>query len=320
MSGAARKRWNSGPTIPEAKKKKYSCKFQHEWKKVHSWIQPSSIATDMCFCTLCGTNFSVSSGGLYDVRRHSESALHKKAVSGCKGTPSLTNFLPTKTTGTLDSQVIRSEALFSNFVAEHNMAFAVADHFSELCKKMFPDSKIADKFACKRTKCTQIIKQAIAPDLHKTLIERCRRQFFTILCDESNDRGTDKCFAILVRIFEEESMSVKTRFLDMPIVNIGTGANLYMALDKCLRYIRLNKMHVKFYMKLFNIFENLTNNFTFQFERNTMDQCNWIFFRQLFNNEREEELCYIQNYGSSAPCYGYRMHLPFGKSVLQGRS
>lgn len=52
-----------------------------------------------------------------------------------------------------------------------------------------------------------------------------------IRCDEGNDRGTDKGFAILVRIFEEEFLSVKSRFLVMPIVNIVTGANLYMALD-----------------------------------------------------------------------------------------
>lgn len=53
----------------------------------------------------------------------------------------------------------------------------------------------------------------------------------TIRCDEGNDRGTDKGFAILVHIFEEEFLSVKSRFLVMPIVNIVTGANLYMALD-----------------------------------------------------------------------------------------
>lgn len=80
-----------------------------------------------------------------------------------------------------------------------------------------------------------------------------KESFFTIRCDEGNDRGTDKGFAILVRIFEEEFLSVKSRFLVMPIVNIVTGANLYMAMDQCPRYI-YNNMHVKFYMKLFSIF------------------------------------------------------------------
>ena len=178
--------------------------------------------------------FSVAHSGLYDVNRHSETALHKKGILSTTKTSTIDNFLPVRTT--IDHQVIRAETLFCNFVAEHYLAFSVADHFSDLCKKMFPDSKIADKFACKHTKCTQILKQAIAPDLYETLIKRCQSQPFTLLCDESNDRGVDKCFAVLVRILEEESRSVKTRFIDMPVVNVGTGANLDAALDKILRY------------------------------------------------------------------------------------
>jgi len=38
----------------------------------------------------------------------------------------------------------------------------VLAYFNQLCSKLFPDSKIASKFACKCTKCTQIIKRAIA--------------------------------------------------------------------------------------------------------------------------------------------------------------
>ena len=40
---------------------------------------------------------------------------------------------------------------FATFIAEHNLPFLTADHFTELCKKMFPDSKIAEGFACDRT-------------------------------------------------------------------------------------------------------------------------------------------------------------------------
>ena len=63
--------------------------------------------------------------------------------------------------------VIRAETMFLFAVAEHNLPFSVADHFSDIVKKMFPDSQIAAKFACKNTKCTQIVKQALAPDFFK---------------------------------------------------------------------------------------------------------------------------------------------------------
>ena len=35
-----------------------------------------------------------------------------------------------------DDDVITSETLFSYFIAEHNLPFTVADHFSKLCKQI----------------------------------------------------------------------------------------------------------------------------------------------------------------------------------------
>ena len=99
-----------------------------------------------------------------------------------------------------DSQLIMAETLFSNFVAEHNLPFVVADHFTQLCSQRFPDSKIASKFACKHTKCTQIIKRAIAPSLEDKVVQMCTKQPFSNLCDESDDRGAEKGFAILVSL------------------------------------------------------------------------------------------------------------------------
>ena len=90
-----------------------------------------------------------------------------------------------------DSQLIMAESLFSNFVAEHNFPFVVADLFTQLHSKLFPDSKIASKFACKRTKCTQIIKRAIAPSLEDKVVQMCQIQPFSILCDESNDSNSN---------------------------------------------------------------------------------------------------------------------------------
>ncbi|CAC5384752.1 unnamed protein product [Mytilus coruscus] len=56
-----------------------------------------------------------------------------------------------------------AETLFSNFVAEHNLLSVVAAHVTQLCCKLFADSKIASKCTCKPTKCKQMIKRSIAP-------------------------------------------------------------------------------------------------------------------------------------------------------------
>jgi hypothetical protein len=87
----------------------------------------------MAHCKLCNTNFSVAAGALYDVKRHAKRSAHVTAVEASSKTKSITIFVDKKS-----SSVILSETLFSNFVAEHNLPFSLADHFTKslprLCK------------------------------------------------------------------------------------------------------------------------------------------------------------------------------------------
>jgi hypothetical protein len=66
---------------------------------------------------LCVVPTSVLLQGDYDIKRHSETSLHKKAVTATNKTPQLRQFMPTKS---VDDQVTRAETLFSNFVAQQN--------------------------------------------------------------------------------------------------------------------------------------------------------------------------------------------------------
>ena len=56
---------------------------------------------------------------------------------------------------------------------------------------------------------------------------------FSIMMDESNDK-TDKSCVILVRVLDPAVGYVRTRFIDMPVVNIGTAQNLFSALKLSL--------------------------------------------------------------------------------------
>ena len=54
-------------------------------------------------------------------------------------------------------KVTAAEIMMCNFIAMHNLPFVVADHlFSSV-----PDSAIAADFACKRTKTTAIVCEAL---------------------------------------------------------------------------------------------------------------------------------------------------------------
>ena len=119
-------------------------------------------------------------------------------------------------------------------MAEHNLAFNVSDHFTKLVRKMFPDSKIAQKFGSSRTKTTQIVKRALAPKLHQEVVEKCRSSPFSLSIDESNDRNCEKSLAILVRYFTDQAT---TRFLAMPVCNIGTSQNIFEHLQEVFLYV-----------------------------------------------------------------------------------
>ena len=70
----------------------------------------------------------------------------------------------------IEKQTSIAEAKVTGFLAEHNLPFAVADHFGLLFKSIFPDSKIAKAYSCGKTKASCILKRAIVPDLQATLI------------------------------------------------------------------------------------------------------------------------------------------------------
>jgi hypothetical protein len=76
----------------------------------------------------------------------------------------------------------------TNFLVEHNLPISTADHLSPLLSVMFPDSKIAKEFACKRTKATYILHE-IAGDCQRKVVQIIGKLPFTILTDGSNDRG-----------------------------------------------------------------------------------------------------------------------------------
>ncbi|WAR15697.1 LOW QUALITY PROTEIN: hypothetical protein MAR_005802 [Mya arenaria] len=109
-----------------------------------------------------------------------------------------------------------------NFLVEHNLPYLVADHPTALVKKAFPDSAIAQKYSCKRTKSTHI----------QSVEKLCRENMFRIMIDESNDRGDNKLLAVLVRMHDNVVQRVKTRILGIPICDTRTRKHIFSTLNQ----------------------------------------------------------------------------------------
>ena len=160
-------------------------------------------------------------------------ARHVSSMKGISHQPTIHEALSShKKNEALREQVTSAELYFTRFVVEHNLPFAVADHFSDLCSVMFPDSKVATELSCARTKTTALVTHALAPEVNEPVFKACREESFTIHCDGGNEKIY---FGILVRFWDDQLDRIAIRFLDAPVVNIATGETLYQALHSTLQ-------------------------------------------------------------------------------------
>lgn len=134
------------------------------------------------------------------------------------------------------NQVTAAEVYFTTFIAEHSILFLATDHFTKLCRVMFPDSQRAKEFALGRTKTTAIVKHALAPALNSEVVQQCQSSPYTILYDGGNDQIDKKYFAIMVRLWNEAARQPVTRFLAMPTCNVSTAEALLMPWQKSLSH------------------------------------------------------------------------------------
>ncbi len=116
-------------------------------------------------CTFCCSDFSVAHGGKTDVVTHISTKRHKEAGKAIAATKSVSSFFRRD----INSTTTNAESLWTMFIAKH-MAFLSSDHANKLFREMFPDSEIAKKFACGRTKATAIVKEALSPFYHKKAV------------------------------------------------------------------------------------------------------------------------------------------------------
>uniref|UniRef100_H2ZXB7 HAT C-terminal dimerisation domain-containing protein n=1 Tax=Latimeria chalumnae TaxID=7897 RepID=H2ZXB7_LATCH len=126
-----------------------------------------------------------------------------------------------------DDNCTAAEVMFVNFLVEHNISFNTADHSTTLVKNMFYGSKVGKNF-CGRTKSTYVLKNALAPHVRDPLLANLYG-LFSLIVDESTDRGDDKQLAMVVKYYDENQLRVETKFYRLRIVNSAIGENLFKA-------------------------------------------------------------------------------------------
>ena len=100
-----------------------------------------------------------------------------------------------------------------------------------LFRAMFPDSEIAKKYGC-ATKIATIINFAIAPSLHSPLIEHLQQNPLSLAIDGSSDTGTENMYPLVVRVYNEKTGEVCSRFWHMCLVSDSSAAGIFTQVSK----------------------------------------------------------------------------------------
>ena len=79
-----------------------------------------------------------------------------------------------------------SKCLFTSFIIEHNPPIGIADHATKLFHRMFPDSEMAKKYSCGRTKTSAIINE-MANNVRQCMVLDLNGKAYTVSTDGSND-------------------------------------------------------------------------------------------------------------------------------------
>ena len=165
---------------PVPKKPRRSSTWQPELTRYN--MTASRKGPTYAHCKVCDTDFAVAGGGVHEVKRHMETKKHKENAKGMANQSTIESAL-SRSKNSLEDDISAAELYFTTFISKHNLPFLAADHFTKLCKVMFPDSKVAEGFSCGRTKTTAIVKFALAPALNADVIKECQTSLFTLLCD-----------------------------------------------------------------------------------------------------------------------------------------
>ncbi|XP_030853616.1 uncharacterized protein LOC105439660 [Strongylocentrotus purpuratus] len=211
-------------------KSKYYQKYKDDYHLEWPCVGKSTKGEYYAFCTVCGADISIKSGGRNDVFRHITSDKHKQTAKARGNTKGIQSFFRSAAG---DDSATKAEALFTGFLVEHNLPVAASDHAGPIFKKMFPDSNIATKYGSARTKTSSMI-HAMSKNTSALIAEEARNSVFSLATDGSNDGGSEQLYPVLLNYFDETKEKVVQALLSLPALTDGasTGENIFQLLNR----------------------------------------------------------------------------------------
>lgn len=193
---------------------KRKCIFRDEFSAQFPGIKKSRKGESYAFCEPCHSELNISCGGISFLKKHVESAGHVSQLKEKNTHHSIFTFLRGESPD--DLKAAAAEGCLAFHAVKHHYSFLSSDCTTRLIRSLFPDSKIAKKLNCGRTKMEAIIKGVLAPESIKDILLSLGNAPYSIATDASNHHEI-KTFPVIIRFFGHNGLNIKLlEFADLP--------------------------------------------------------------------------------------------------------
>ena len=135
------------------------------------------------------------------------------------------------------NDVLKAEVLWVLKVVTSHFSYKSCEGLNGLFLKMFPDSKIAEKFACGESKCARMARFGLAPHFKSLLVESINHaDNFVLLFDESLNFENQKT-QLDVHIRSWQADKVSSRYFGSEFLGHGNAKNLVEHVSKCIEQL-----------------------------------------------------------------------------------
>lgn len=215
---------------------KYEQHFREIWQQkpeFKHWLKPVANDSTRAFCAYCSCELAAK---VTDIKKHSSTLKHKKKADPFSNKTQSKIVFATKSKCLESSS---SEGSLAMFISEHCATLAV-DHLTALCKIQFSDSKSSKDLQMHRTKCTNVIKNVLAPHFLELLRSDIGLQSYSLIIDESTDISVAKLLGVVIRYYSLSDKRIICTYLGIVQLENGTAQGIVSALKSLLKEIKLD--------------------------------------------------------------------------------
>lgn len=193
--------------------------FSDNWRNdpaFSGWLDKVQGDRFKAKCICCDKVLSASKTALL---RHGLSNEHIRKAKAIKSVPKINEALVTPSP---KRKQMNADFRLCLYFVEHNISFQCIDHFVEMAKAAFPDSKIIHDMKLKRSKLKYTILH-IAETMKNTLKESLQQvSSFSIFLDESTDVSNKKHLCILIQYISHNKL--RCEILDYVTLEASSNA------------------------------------------------------------------------------------------------